>query len=61
MHIGNITEFQQGTASSTQDNAQDKPHRPDEAFEDTDLQSATSLDAQIQGMDQQADERRYPP
>jgi len=43
------------------DNAQEKPHRPDEAFKDTHLQSATSLDAQIQGMDQQADEGRYPP
>jgi len=31
---------------------QDKSHRPDEAFKDTHLQSATSFDAQIQRMDQ---------
>jgi len=42
-------------------NALEKPHRPEEAFKDTHLQSATSLVAQIQGIDQQADERRYPP
>jgi len=34
------------------DNAQDKPHRPDEALKDTHLQSATSLDAQIQEINQ---------
>jgi len=39
---------------------EDKPHRPDEALKDTHFQRATSLDAQIQGIDQQEDERRYP-